>query len=158
MSASPDVTSPSSTAGLGGPVGVADAFSGGEGSSTCWVGSFTAISCASGGLPDDMLLFSPSTAKGLVAGTGSAGFPEVDGGAVPRLGSVEEADFENLTFIFFDEEGVARSRAAGILKCGESKYRSLKVDANVRGVLPREVAQAVKAPTTLEATELGRVM
>ena len=33
-----------------------------------------------------------------------------------------------------------------------------KVDANVRGTLPREVAQAVKVPTTLEATELGRVM
>ena len=30
--------------------------------------------------------------------------------------------------------------------------------ATVRGVLPREVAQAVKVPTTLEATELGRVM
>ena len=28
----------------------------------------------------------------------------------------------------------------------------------VRGVLPREVVQAVKVPTTLEATELGRVM
>ena len=28
----------------------------------------------------------------------------------------------------------------------------------VKGVLPREVAQAVEVPTTLEATELGRVM
>ena len=28
----------------------------------------------------------------------------------------------------------------------------------VRGTLPREVAQAVEVPTTLEATELGRVM
>ena len=53
---------------------------------------------------------------------------------------------------------MTHSRAAGILKCGESKHRSLKIDANVRGVLPREVAQAVKVPTTLEATELGRVM
>ena len=105
-----------------------------------------------------MLLFSPSTAKGLVAGTGSAGFPEVDGGAVPRLGSIEEADFENFTFFFFDDEGVTHSRAAGILKCGESRYRSIKVDANVRGVLPREDAQAVKVPTTLKTTELGRVM
>ena len=31
-------------------------------------------------------------------------------------------------------------------------------NSNVRGVLPREVAQAVKVPTTLEATELSRVM
>ena len=29
---------------------------------------------------------------------------------------------------------------------------------SVSGSLPREVAQAVKVPTTLEATELGRVM
>ena len=28
----------------------------------------------------------------------------------------------------------------------------------VKGVLPREVAPAVEVPTTLEATELGRVM
>ena len=28
----------------------------------------------------------------------------------------------------------------------------------VRGSLPREVVQAVEVPTTLEATELGRVM
>ena len=161
MSASPDATSPSSTSkceGLSGPVGVADACSGWEGSSTCWVGSPTSVSCASGGLPEDMLLFSPITAKGLVAGTGSAGFAEVDCGAVPRLGSIEEAGFENLSFFFFDEEGVTHSCATGILKCGESRYRSLNVDANVRGVLPREVAQAVKVPTTLEATELGWVM
>ena len=105
-----------------------------------------------------MPLFSPSTAKGLFAGTGSAGFPEVDGGAVPRLGSIEEAGFENFIFFFFAEEGVTHSRATGILKCGESEYRCLKVDANVRGALPREVTQAVKVPTTLEATELGRVM
>ena len=30
--------------------------------------------------------------------------------------------------------------------------------SSVKGVLPREVAQAVEVPTTLEATELGRVM
>ena len=72
-----------------------------------------------------------------ISGPGSAGFPEVDGGAVPRLGSVEEAGFENLTFCFFDEEGVTHSRAAGILKCRESKYRSLNVDANVRCVTTR---------------------
>ena len=35
---------------------------------------------------------------------------------------------------------MTHSRAAGILGCGESEYRRLKVDANVRGVLPREVA------------------
>ena len=135
-----------------------DACSGGELSSIYGVGSPTAVSCASGGLPEDMLLFSASTAKGLVAGTGSADLAEVDGEAVPWLGSIEEVGLENLTFFFFDEEGVTHSRTDGILICGESKCRSLKVDANVRGVLPREVAQVVKVPTTLEATELGRVM
>ena len=45
-----------------------------------------------------MRVFSPSTAKGLFAVTGTAGFPEVDGGAVQRLGSIEEAGLENLTF------------------------------------------------------------
>ena len=53
---------------------------------------------------------------------------------------------------------MTHSRAAGILGCGESEYRCLKVDANARGVLPREVAQAVIVPTTLEFTELGREM
>ena len=96
--------------------------------------------------------------KGLFAGTGSADFPEVDGRAVPRLGSIEEADFLFYSFFFFAEEGVTHSRAAGILKCGESEYRCFKVDANVRGVLPREVAQAITVPTTLETTDLGRVM
>ena len=33
-----------------------------------------------------------------------------------------------------------------------------KNSINVKGVLPREVAQAVEVPTTLEATELGRGM
>ena len=36
--------------------------------------------------------------------------------------------------------------------------RSVDLRAVVRGVLPREVAQAVEVPTILEATELGRVM
>ena len=74
-----------------------------------------------------MLLFSPSTAKRLVAGTRSAGFDEVDGGAVPWLGSVEEAGLVNFTFFFFEcEEGVTHSRTAGMVVCGESKCRSLK--------------------------------
>ena len=104
------------------------------------------------------MLFSPSTAKGLVAGTGSADFAEVDDGAAPRLGSVAEAGLVNLTFFFFEcEEGVTHSRTAGMMICGRSKCRSI-VDANVRGTLPREVAQAVEVPTTLEAKELGRVM
>ena len=77
---------------------------------------------------------------------------------MPRLGSIEEAGLENLTFFFFAEEGVTHSCAADILGCGESEYRCLKVDANVTGVLPREVAQAVMVPMTLESTELGRVM
>ena len=68
-----------------------------------------------------MPIFSPSTAKALFAFTGGAGFPEVDGGAVPRLGSIEEAGLEKLTFFFFDEEGVTHSRAAGILECGENR-------------------------------------
>ena len=88
----------------------------------------------------------------------SAGFPEVDGGAVPRHGSIEEAGIKSFTFFFFAEEGATYSRAAGILKCGGSEYRCRKVDANVRGVLPREIAQAITVPTTLDATELGRVM
>ena len=111
----PGCYSPSSTSGLGGAVGVADAFSVREGSSTCRVGSPTA-SCASGGLPEERLLFSPSTAKGLVAGTGSAGFPEVDGGAVARLGSVEEVGFEKNIFFFFDDKGVTHSRVAGLFE------------------------------------------
>ena len=93
---------------------MADPFSGREGSFACWVGFPSALSCASGGLSEDMPLFSPSTTKGLFADTGGAGFPEVDGGAVPRLGSIEEAGFENFTFFFFDEEGVTHSRASGI--------------------------------------------
>ena len=72
------------------------------------------------------MLFSPSTAKGLVAGTGSAGFAEVDDGAAPRLGSVAEAGLVNLTFFFFEcEEGVTHSRTAGMMICGRSKCRSL---------------------------------
>ena len=51
---------------------------------------------------------------------------------------------------------MTHSRAAGILEREEPEYRCHKVDANVRGVLPREVAQAVMVPTTLESTELGR--
>ena len=105
---------------------MADKCSGGELSSTCEVGSPTVISYFSEGLPEDILLFSTSTAKGLVAGTGSAGFAEVDGGAVPRPGSAEEAGLENFTFFFFDEEGVTHSHTAGIVIGGESKCRSLK--------------------------------
>ena len=52
-----------------------------------------------------MLRFSASTAKGLVAGTGSAGFAEVDGGAVPRLGLVEEAGLVNFTFSSLMKKG-----------------------------------------------------
>ena len=106
-----------------------------------------------------MLPFSPSPAKGLVAGAGAAGFAEVDDGAVPRPGSAEDAGLVNFTFFFFEcDEGVTHSRPVGMVICGLSKCRSLSLDANVRGVLPREVAQAVEIPTTLEATELGRVM
>ena len=36
--------------------------------------------------------------------------------------------------------------------------RTISNQVYVRGVLPQEVAQAVKVPTTFEATELGRVM
>ena len=37
-------------------------------------------------------------------------------------------------------------------------YEEVCMYVCVRGVLPREVAQAVEVPTTLEATELGRGM
>ena len=104
MSASPDPTSPSSTSkfeGLGSPVGVTEKFSVGELSSTCCgVGSPTAVSCFSGELPEDVLPFSPSTAKGFVSGAGAAGFAEVDDGALPRLGSAEEVGLVNFTFFF----------------------------------------------------------
>ena len=75
----------------------------GELSSTCCgVGSPTAVSCFSGGLPEDVLPFSPRTAKGLVAGAGAAGFAEVDDGAVLRPGSAEDAGLVNFTFFFFE--------------------------------------------------------
>ena len=103
-----------------------DNYSGGELSFMCGVASPIAVSCFSGGLPEDMLLFSPSTARGLVAGTGSAGFAEVDDGAAPRLGCVAEAGLVNLTFFFFEcEEGVTHSRTAGMMICGRSKCRTL---------------------------------
>ena len=72
------------------------------------------------------MLFSPSAAKGLVAGTASAGFAEVDDGAAPRLGSVAEAGLVNFTFFFECEEGVTHSRTAGMVMCERSKCRSLK--------------------------------
>ena len=77
---------------------------------------------------------------------------------VPRLGSIEEAGFEKFTFFFFADEGVRPSRElpASLMGCEKSKYRCLEVDADVIGVLPREVAQAVMVPTTLESSELGR--
>ena len=72
----------------------------GELSSTgCGVGSPSAVSCFSGELPEDVLPFSPSTAKGFVAGAGAAGFAEVDDGALPRLGSAEEVGL--VIFFFF---------------------------------------------------------
>ena len=39
-----------------------------------------------------------------------------------------------------------------------NQHTHKKNSIHVRGVLPREVAQAVNVPTALEATELGRVM
>ena len=52
------------------------------------LGSSPAVSCFSGELPEDVLPFSASIAKGFVAGAGAAGFAEVDDGAVAtaRLG------------------------------------------------------------------------
>ena len=160
MSASPDPTSPSKFEGLGGPVVVTEKCSVGELSSTCCgVGSPPAVSCFSGELPEDVLPFSPSTAKGFVAGAGAAGFAEVDDGALPRLGSAEEVGLVNFTFFFFEGvEGVNHSRPAGMVICGHSRCRSRSSTPNVKGVLQREVAQAVEVPTTLEATELGRGM
>ena len=54
-------------------------------------------------LPEGMRVFcgfAPSTAKGLFAVTGVTGFPEVDGGTVPRFGSIEKAGLKNFTFFF----------------------------------------------------------
>ena len=112
MSASQDITSPSSSSGLGGDA-VSGCFPGREGSSACWVGSPDALSSASGGLPEGMRAFcggfAPSRAKGFFYVTGVAGFPEVDGRTVPRLGSIDEAGLENFTFFFFPEDGVTHS-------------------------------------------------
>ena len=71
----------------------------GELSSTgCGVDSPPAVTRFSEELPEDVLFFSSSTAKGFVADAGAAGFAEVDDGA---LGSAEEVGFVNLTFFFF---------------------------------------------------------
>ena len=80
---------------------------------------------------------------------------------MPRLDSVEEVDFENLTFFFFgDDEGVTHSLnlffGAILIACEEYEYRSRIVDAIVNRVLPREVTQAVMVPTTLVSRSLVR--
>ena len=84
----------------------------------------------------------------------------MDDGALPRVGSAEDVGLVNLTFFFFEGvEGVTHSRPAGmVIICGRSRCRSRSSTPNVKGVLPREVAQAVEVPTTLEATELDRGM
>ena len=96
-------------------------------------------------MPEGDRVFSPNTENGLLPVAGAAGFPEVDVWLVPRLDSVEEVDFENFTFLFFDaDEGVNHSLVDGILMgCKEYEYCCPTVDVNVIRVLPREVAQAV---------------
>ena len=81
---------------------------------------------------------------------------------MPRLDSVEEvADFESLTFFFFDAyEGVAHSLElffdAILITCEEYEYRSPIIDAIVIRVLPREVVQAGMVPKTLASRSLVR--
>ena len=70
---------------------------------------------------------------------------------VPRLGSVEEVDFENFTSFFLEAEGVTHSRVFFdiLIGCGVYEYHCRILDAIVNRVSPREVAQAVMVPTTL---------
>ena len=76
---------------------------------------------------------------------------------MPRLGPIGEAGFKKslhlssgLTHSLFDAI-CGRMLSVRVLCCRI-------VDAIVNRVLPREVAQVVKVPTTLDSTEWGRVM
>ena len=136
-------------------------WSGRRGASTGWAESSGFLPCVDVPFTSDALggerAFSPSTENRLLPVAGASGFPEVDVWLVPRLDSVEEVDFENATFFFFDaNEGVTHSLElffdAIMIECEE--YRI--VDAIVNRVLPREVAQAVMVPTTLVSRSLVR--
>ena len=70
-----------------------------------------------------------------------------------------EVGFENLTFFFLGADvGVTQSFELFfndiLIRCRVREYRCRIVDANVRGVLPREVAQAATVPTTLVSRSL----
>ena len=81
---------------------------------------------------------------------------------MPRLVSGVEAGFENLTFFsLVANVGVTQSfefLPDDILTCSRvCEYRRRIVDANVKGVLPREVAQVAKVPMALFSRSLVRV-
>ena len=79
--------------------------------------------------------FSTSTENGLVSvSAGASGFPAVDIRLVPRLDSVEEGGFKNLTFFCFEaEDGVTLSLdfPGKFTGCKEHEYRRRIVDANI---------------------------
>ena len=70
-----------------------------------------------------------------------------------------EVGFENSTSFFLEADvGVTQSFEVFfddiLIGCGVRGYRSRIVDVNVKGVFPREVAQAVKVPTALVSRSL----
>ena len=83
---------------------------------------------------------------GWFSAAGASGFPAVGVRLVPWLDSVEEVGFGSSTFLFCEADGGVTQSSLdfpdGILiGCEVHEYQRLIVDANVIGVLPREVAQ-----------------
>ena len=71
---------------------------------------------------------------------------------VPWLVSGVEVGFEKLSFFFLEADvGVTQSFELFfddvLIGCGVREYRCRVVDANLKGVLPREIAQAAMVPT-----------
>ena len=104
--------------------------------------------------------FSPSTENELIPVAETSGFPAVDVWMVPRLDSIEEADFGNSTFFFSKaDESVTHSLDLFVdilIEYEVHEHHCRLVDANVNRVLPREVAQAAMVPTTLVSRRLVR--
>ena len=98
--------------------------------------------------------------NGLVPVAEASGFPAVDVWMVSRLDSIEEVDFGNSTFFFFEaDESATHSLDIFVdilIECEVHEYRCRLVDANVNRVLPREVAQAAIVPTTFVSRSLVR--
>ena len=118
MYASLGVNSPSSSSELGGKEITPSSPGRGDALAVCirWVvspGFLTWIDCpvASSGLLEGVRSFCPSGENGFVfAMVGASEFPAVDVRLVPRLDTVEEEGFENLTFFFFGaEDGITPS-------------------------------------------------